>query len=141
MTPMVDLAFLLLTFFILTTTFNKDRIMKVTMPDPGGESQPVNDENVLNIVLGDNDRIYWWAGLDGPVKEGNFSARSIRKLLIAGVAGNPSLMILIKPQPASSFQNMVDILDEMSIAAVSRFAIVKFEGSDMAKVAAVSKRQ
>src|SRR3954464_13793637 len=62
MTPMVDLAFLLLTFFMLTTTFGKPKTMEITMPikDPTIEPMPIN--NALTILLTDKDKIYWYFG-------------------------------------------------------------------------------
>src|SRR5258708_28260297 len=85
MTPMVDLAFLLLTFFILTTTFSKPQTMEITMPEkPKPEDvQPlVNERKVLTLVLGSNDKIYWYIGITDPkVEVTNFSKEGIRKLL------------------------------------------------------------
>src|SRR6476660_7421865 len=66
MTPMVDLAFLLLTFFMLTTTFNKPQTMEITMPEKPKPDDPkppeVNNKNVLNLVMDENDKIYWFIG-------------------------------------------------------------------------------
>ena len=62
MTPMVDLAFLLLTFFILTSTFNKAKTMEVTMPDKvvdEKEQTKINENDILNLVLAENDKIYY----------------------------------------------------------------------------------
>src|SRR5690606_17756442 len=78
MTPMVDLAFLLLTFFVMTTTLNKPQAMQVTMPDKpkeGDEQPQVNERNVLTLVLGENDKIYWYMGITDPkVEVADFSA-------------------------------------------------------------------
>src|SRR4029079_35113 len=65
MTPMVDLAFLLLTFFVLTSTLNKPQTMEITMPEkPKDETEvpKVNEKDVLTIVLGENDKVYWYTG-------------------------------------------------------------------------------
>lgn len=127
---MVDLAFLLLTFFILTTTFNKSRIMEVGMPDKQGGSTPVNAKNVLNLVLAEDDRIYWWIGLFPPVKSTDYSGAGVRKLLLEKSGDNPHLIVLIKPHDRARFQNVVDILDEMEITGTQRFAIVDFSEDD-----------
>ena len=63
MTPMVDLAFLLLTFFILTTTFNKPKTMELTMPDKvtdEKEQTKINENDILNLVLAENNKIFYW---------------------------------------------------------------------------------
>src|SRR4030042_1951132 len=69
MTPVVDLAFLLLTFFMLATTFIKPQVMELILPEKttGDQSQPkVNEKKVLNIILTADDKIYWWIGLTAP---------------------------------------------------------------------------
>ncbi len=72
MTPMVDLAFLLLTFFVMTTTLNKPQTMEITMPEkPKNEDKPpvVNEKRVLTLVLGQDDKIYWYLGITDPKVE------------------------------------------------------------------------
>ena len=128
MTPMVDLAFLLLTFFILTTTFSKPQTMEITMPEkPKPEDvQPlVNERKVLTLVLGSNDKIYWYIGITDPkVEVTNFSKEGIRKLLLEENRNIKDLVILIKPMDQSKYKNVVDILDEMTISNIARFALV-----------------
>lgn len=139
MTPMVDLAFLLLTFFILTTTFNKPKTMEVTMPDKVDKPEDqtkINENDILNLVLAENDKIYWWIGLNPPVETTNYSKDGVRKVLMEHNKANPKIMILIKPKDESKYENMVDILDEMDITATKRFAIVDFTDDDKTIIAA-----
>jgi len=138
MTPMVDLAFLLLTFFILTSTFNKSKTMEVTMPDKvtkEEEQTKINENDILNLVLGENDKIYYWVGLAPPVEVTNYSKDGVRKLLLERIKANPKLMILIKPKDESRYNNMVDILDEMDITQMKRYAIVDFTPDDKTIIA------
>src|SRR6185312_16128217 len=82
MTPMVDLAFLLITFFMLTTTFNKPQTMEVNMPDKteNNEQQPLKESKVLTIILGENDKVYYYTGLTNPkVELTDYSTEGIRK--------------------------------------------------------------
>lgn len=134
MTPMVDLAFLLLTFFVMTTTLNKPQAMQINMPDKpkeGDEQPEVNEKNVLTLVLGENDKIYWYIGITNPkVEVTNFSATGIRKVLQEKKAENPKIIILIKSLDEARYKNMVDIMDEMSISSVQRFALVEITGVD-----------
>ncbi len=93
MTPMVDLGFLLLTFFILTTTFNKPQAMEINMPvkDKIEEDQKnkVPAEHTLSLLLTDKNVVYWYFGVADPSKplpsltKTNYSKDGIRKLLIA----------------------------------------------------------
>lgn len=138
MTPMVDLAFLLLTFFILTSTFNKSKTMEVTMPDKvtkEEEQTKINENDILNVVLGESDKIYYWTGLTPPAEVTNYSKDGIRKILLERIRQNPKLMILIKPQDDSRYNNMVDILDEMEITQMKRYAIVEFTPDDKTIIA------
>jgi biopolymer transport protein ExbD len=139
MTPMVDLAFLLLTFFILTTTFNKPKTMEVTMPDKVVDEKDqtkINENDILNLVLAEDNKIYWWIGLNPPVETTNYSQNGVRKVLMEHNKANPKIMILIKPKDESKYENMVDILDEMDITATKRFAIVEFTEDDKTIIAA-----
>ena len=93
MTPMVDLGFLLLTFFILTTTFNKPQAMEINMPIKDDKLQEKDKNKVpanhtLNILLTDNNVVYWYFGVADPAKalptltKTNYSKDGIRKILI-----------------------------------------------------------
>lgn len=134
MTPMVDLAFLLLTFFVMTTTLNKPQAMQINMPDKpkDGDEQPeVNERNVLTLVMGENDKIYWYMGITNPkVEVTNFSATGIRKILQEKKTENPKIIVLIKSLDEARYKNMVDILDEMEISEVQRFALVEITDVD-----------
>jgi biopolymer transport protein ExbD len=94
MTPMVDLACLLLTFFMLTTAFNKAKVMEIVLPDRNQEqdekdSPQVDDSKALSIILIGNDKILWYKGLANPAKPPlptmtmtDFSDEGIRRVLL-----------------------------------------------------------
>lgn len=132
MTPMVDLAFLLLTFFVMTTTLNKPQTMEITMPEDDDEKPPkVNEKHVLTLVMGKDDKIFWYIGITDPeVKVTNFSNKGIRKLLLEKKRDIPKLIVLIKSLDESKYKNMVDILDEMNINSIQRYAIVDVTPTD-----------
>jgi biopolymer transport protein ExbD len=138
MTPMVDLGFLLLTFFILTTTFAKPQTMEINMPvktDKEEEQSKLKASNALTLLLGENDKIYWYAGLpDAPTAPGvqvtDFSAKGVRKILLDRKS-NPKLTVLIKPMKESRYKNMVDVLDEMNITDLNKYAIVDVDPRDL----------
>ena len=138
MTPMVDLGFLLLTFFILTTTFAKPQTMEINMPvkteNPDDQSK-LKASNALTLLLGENDKVYWYAGLpDEPAAPGvqvtDFSASGVRKVLLDRKS-NPKLTVLIKPMKESRYKNLVDVLDEMSITDTNKYAIVDVDPRDL----------
>lgn len=91
MTPMVDLACLLLTFFMLTTAFSKPKVMEIVMPDKDvkDSQQKVDDHRAVNIIIADNDELYFYNGKADPTKESlptmiksNYSKDGIRKVLL-----------------------------------------------------------
>jgi biopolymer transport protein ExbD len=137
MTPMVDLGFLLLTFFILTTTFAKPQTMEISMPvkpKNQDEQSELKASNALTLLLSENDKIYWYAGLpDAPTAPGvqvtNYSANGIRKILLDRKS-NPDLVVLIKPMEKARYKNMVDLLDEMNITESNKYAIVDVDPRD-----------
>jgi biopolymer transport protein ExbD len=134
MTPMVDLAFLLLTFFVMTTTLNKPQTMEITMPekiDENTEVPKVNEREVLTLVLGPRDKVYWYTGITDPkIELTNFSPSGIRKVLLSKKAEIPKLVVLIKAMDEAKYKNMVDILDEMNINTIQRYALVDITSTD-----------
>lgn len=143
LTAMVDLAFLLITFFMLTTSLSKPQSMDLAMPDKGkdiSEDILIDENRTLNLVLGPNDQLQMYMGqittpLEGP-KEINYSKESLRKLILEKMKAVPlatrntdkpegePLIVLIKASEESSYKNLVDVLDEMAIAKVKVYAIV-----------------
>jgi biopolymer transport protein ExbD len=93
MTPMVDLMCLLITFFMLTTAFNKPKIMEIVLPEPQKENAPaprISASRTLNIVLGPDNKIYTYPGTVKPedynnlppLAETDYSATGIRQILL-----------------------------------------------------------
>jgi biopolymer transport protein ExbD len=138
MTPMVDLAFLLLTFFLLATTFIKPQIMTLVLPEkntPEQNTPKVNEKNVLSIVLGAGNKVYWYIGFTGAqVKETNYSDTGLRKVLMDETKANEKLVVLIKPDDKSTYENLVTTLDELTITGTSRYALVTYDPDDKALV-------
>ena len=134
LTAMVDLAFLLITFFMLTTTLSKPKAMDVTMPNKDEQTKaqlPVAASRSMTILLGANNKLEWFLGEPGksqPTTD-NYGKDGIRKTLIEKgkevqqTFGN-YMVVLIKPSDKSNYKNLVDILDEMKITNVQSFAIV-----------------
>jgi len=147
LTAMVDLAFLLITFFMLTTTLAKPQAMDMAMPDKDKTDQQeltVADNRTMTILLGDNNRLEWYMGLvDNPLtppQVDNYGRNGIRKALIEhskkviAATGDPKkgLIVLIKPSDQSNYRNFVDILDEMKVSNISQYAIVEISDPDIA---------
>lgn len=134
MTPMVDLAFLLITFFMLTTTFGKPQAMQVNMPDktPLDDIQPVPASKAFTILLGEDNKVFYYSGYEDPdVKVTDFSSSGIRKAILDKQNEVNDLVIVIKPSKESRYKNLVDILDEMEITDSKRYAVVDITDVDL----------
>ena len=86
MTPMVDLAFLLLTFFIMTTTFSKPKTMEINMPVKKELKDSMKINNAITALLSDKHKIFWYYGEFKPdetqLQVTDFSPSGIRKILL-----------------------------------------------------------
>lgn len=144
MTPMVDLAFLLITFFMLTTTFGKPQAMEVNMPDKtdDNQEQPLKESKALTILLGENNKVYYYQGLKDPeVQVTDYSSTGIRNILIKKNKEIDEMVILIKAHEKARYKNMVDILDEMHITDMKRYAIVDISPVDVELIQTKKKEE
>jgi biopolymer transport protein ExbD len=131
LTPMVDLGFLLITFFIFTTTMSQPTAMMLFLPqdtDKPVEHNKLKASGALTFLLGKNDRVYYYEGELAP-DGSNFKSASfkeIRDVIINKKKSTPpaDFMVVIKPDPESTYKNAVDALDEMTINDVKRYAMV-----------------
>ncbi len=143
LTAMVDLAFLLITFFMLTTTLNKPQSMSLGLPDKDdnpelNKEQKVDENRTMTILLGANDKLIRYVGFvtkplpGGEPKDFTYGKDGIReellkrKELVFQYTGNKDkgMIVIIKPSKKSTYKNLVDILDEMAIVDVPTYAIV-----------------
>lgn len=140
LTAMVDLGFLLITFFMLTTSLSKPQSMNLAMPDKDkdptkDQTMDVPDDRTMTILLGKDNTVQWYMGqftapLVPPTKT-TYGRDGIRpELLQRGKAalastGDPEkgLIVIIKPSDKANYRNLVDMLDEMAITKVQLYAI------------------
>ena len=135
MTPMVDLGFLLITFFIFTTTMAQPTAMNLFMPkdvEKQEEQNKVKESGAFTIMLGKEDQVYYYEGLD-PTQLKSASFKTIRDEIIRKKKStNPEdLVMIIKPTPDATYKNTVDILDEMTINEIKRYAMVDVSPVEM----------
>ena len=131
MTPMVDLGFLLITFFIFTATMNDPAAMQLYMPKDTDKQEELNkakESGALTIMLGKNNQVYYYEGQLAPDGSNFMSTnfKGIRDVIIKKKRSTPpdDLVIVIKPNDEATYKNTVDILDEMTINDIKRFALV-----------------
>nr|WP_294929821.1 biopolymer transporter ExbD [uncultured Flavobacterium sp.] len=141
LTAMVDLAFLLITFFMLTTTLSKPQSMSLGLPDKDEDPSKnkdikVDERRTMTIMMGEGNKLVYYMGLlDTPIagpKDIAYGKDGIRRELLARKKSvleytgnkNKGIIVIIKPGKKSKYKNLVDILDEMAITGVETYAIV-----------------
>ena len=134
MTPMVDVAFLLLTFFMLTTTMNRPQTMEINIP-PGETKVEVAESNLLTLRVKEDGSIYWNVGSENPQK---VEYKGLRALMSGRLQQNPKLITLIKVDRKGKYHMMVDIMDELNLANVTRFSLAPMQDADKQVLAKVS---
>ena len=131
LTPMVDLGFLLITFFIFTTTMSQPSAMRLFLPkdtEKPEEQNKVKASGALTLLLGKNNVIYYYEGELLP-DASNFKTttfKDVRKVITdkKHATDEKDFVVVIKPNKESTYKNTVDMLDEMSISDVKRYALV-----------------
>lgn len=157
LTPMVDLGFLLITFFMYTTTMAKPKVMSLQMPYDNGEKvegTAYPEESTVTIIPVAAHRIVWYSGNpqhpQSVARCGFDGKASLRERIIAAqkdAASLPAnlskeahqLHIIIKPDVSSTYEDLVHILDEMSINNVQRYAIANIDDADKNRLSAYGK--
>ncbi|WP_316747011.1 biopolymer transporter ExbD [Pedobacter gandavensis] len=127
LTAMVDLAFLLITFFMLTTSLSKPIAMDIAKPDKDDNSEEKNElraSETMTILLGKNDKVAWYMGeakTAQPHVEGFAEVRKSileNKKKVADATGGRQIVMVIKPTSGATYKNFVDIMDELAITKI-----------------------
>ncbi|HTD93090.1 MAG TPA: biopolymer transporter ExbD [Chitinophagaceae bacterium] len=141
MTPMVDLGFLLIAFFVMTTELSKPSVVTLAMPKGDEPSMPVGRSTSLTVLLGGENEVYYYVS-DWPsaVIGGRVFPTTLSELSGIGhiirerqgwLAGRrEELMLMIKPGKETNFRNLINILDEATINKVKRYAVLKQDVSE-----------
>jgi len=136
LTAMVDLAFLLITFFMLTTNINKQQALDMAMPDitDSADFVPLADDRTVTLLLGEGGRVDWyWGMLDKPLAGPHTTIvgkDGIRRVLLQKkdevpklTEGGKGLIVVIRPSARAAYASLVDILDEMKICGINQYMI------------------
>lgn len=136
MTPMVDLGFLLITFFMFTTTFSKPNVMDLGLPAKPKKDQKAPDteiklSNSISVLIGKDNRLFWHQQDNTSLTEANLNEttfdregiRNIIKQAKANAADVTKFTVIIKPTDDAVYKNFVDILDEMAITKSEQYGV------------------
>jgi len=130
MTPMVDLGFLLITFFMLSTNFSKPNVVDLGLPAGEGGTE-INYKNQLTFVLGKDNRVFYYQKELKNLSVKDWKEISLENLNISnlitsykkGAPSSENFTVIIKPTDDSNYKNFVDMLDEMTLAQNERYGI------------------
>lgn len=134
MTPMVDIAFLLLTFFMYTTTMSRPQTMEINLP-PSKAQVEVAESNLFTVFVKEDGSIWWRIGFEDPQKT---EWKEFGSLIQSKYQANPKLITLIKIDRKGKYQTMVDIMDELNLANMTRFSLAPMDEVDKKILAKVS---
>ncbi|MDX1907277.1 MAG: biopolymer transporter ExbD [Bacteroidia bacterium] len=154
MTAMVDVAFLLLTFFVLTATMADSVVMELTLPpkvDPADEKdlyKKIVEDKIMTLVLDSADVVKYYVGVtEVDLKKTDFSGDGVRKAIMSHLNYGKSIgapnckdvndadgcwdpIFVIKPRKTCRYKNLVDMMDELAITQAPKYAIDKFTADD-----------
>lgn len=133
MTPMVDLGFLLITFFIFTATLSQPGVTKLIMPKESKDWMDVPKSKAMTLLL-DKEKVFVYEGrwedafANRKIVTGSYDLQSgVGRLLREKQTRLPKkdLVVVIKPFATASYQNVIAALDEMQINNIKQYAIVE----------------
>ena len=111
---MADIAFLLLVFFLVTTTISMDKGISLVLPSEGNELE-VNRKNIVNILMNERGKVLID---DKPTK-----VNAIRGIVERKLSGNPNLIFSVQTHPRTKYQNYLQILDQLKEAKATKISI------------------
>ncbi|MGD8728496.1 MAG: biopolymer transporter ExbD [Gemmatimonadota bacterium] len=120
---MADIAFLLLIFFLVTTTFPKDKGLAIVLPS---DSSPVSEENVMHLIVSGTGDVEIRRGASQQGQ--HVSTDQIGAIWREAVAENPRLIAAVKTRPDAAYRHMVDVLDQLEAAGARRVSLQMLEG-------------
>ncbi len=117
---MADIAFLLMIFFLVTTTFPKDRGLAIVLPEQGVEAQ-VSQRNILHLVVQPNGIVDVRRGESQQVQQ--LRPQEVEALWRQEVTANPNIIAAVKTHPEAPYRYMIDVLDALHEASAERISL------------------
>jgi biopolymer transport protein ExbD len=134
MTPLVDVAFLLLTFFMFTTSMSRPQTMEINLPPDKDVKVEIAESNLLTLRVNEKGEMFWNVGIESPKK---LEPAEMLKFLREKSQANPKLTVLVKIDRKGKFEMMVNTIDVLNEAGVQRFSIAPQLDADKALMAKV----
>jgi biopolymer transport protein ExbD len=141
LTPMVDLGFLLISFFVFTTTLFQPNMLSLVLPDQNGPPTKIPESGAVTLIARAQE-IYYYQGDTPPnkaeVKTFAYDQKDLLRQTLLGLkrrlvqanGDDEKLMVLIKPADDANMGMLVGLLDEMSICAIKRYSIAELNETE-----------
>jgi len=133
MTPMVDLMFVLLTFYMVTTAFSRPQAMEINIP-PSDSRVEVAEKNLMTLRIVPDGSIYSNIGTDDPKK---VEWKDFHDLVLKSNQANSRLITLIKVDRKAKYQDMINVIDELNLDNVTRFSLAPMTSDDQKALAKI----
>ncbi len=134
MTPLVDVAFLLLTFFMFTTSMSRPQTMEINLPPDKEVKVEIAESNLLTLRINERGEMFWNTGIESPKR---LTSAEMQKFLTEKSQANPKLTVLVKVDRGGKYAMMVNTIDELNSAGIQRFSIAPLLDADKALMAKV----
>jgi biopolymer transport protein ExbD len=136
MTPMVDVAFLLLTFFMLTTVMRKQQTMEINLPPDKITKVDIAQSNLITVFVDENNKVLYSQGSDKALTRIEFTA--LQTFFKSHAQQNSKLVILLKFDRKCKYHMMVDVIDQLNVSELNRFSIAPLTDVDKTAIGKAS---
>jgi biopolymer transport protein ExbD len=136
MTPMVDVAFLLLTFFMLTTVMRKQQTMEINLPPNNITKVDIAQSNLLTVFVDENNKVFYSAGDEKFAHPIDFN--TLKTFFTTRKDQNSKLVILLKFDRKAKYKMMVDMIDQLNVVELNRFSIAPMTVNDKKELSKAS---
>jgi biopolymer transport protein ExbD len=134
MTPLVDIAFLLLTFFMLTTSMARPQTMEINLPPDENVKVEIAESNLITLRVNEKGEVFWNRGMDAPAK---IEFSKLRAFIREQAQANSKLVTLVKIDTKAKYEMMVNVMDELNQADMQRFSIARMTEQDQKLIASI----
>ncbi|MAJ33161.1 MAG: ExbD/TolR family protein [Candidatus Neomarinimicrobiota bacterium] len=112
---MADIAFLLLVFFLVTTTIDTDKGLGIVLPPPGDMEIEIRKENILNCLINSQGKVL--------LDEEPISIDQIHRVVGQKLRANDKLIVSVKAHPKTAYNDYVKVIDQLKMADAKRISI------------------
>lgn len=122
---MADIAFLLLIFFLVTTTFEEDKGLPIVLPEKSAEEVEVSQKNILHILIQPDGAVRIRRGESTTEQVVPYS--QVQLIMRQEIQNNPQIIAAVKTDPQAPYRHMINVLDELQQSGAERISLQVWE--------------